>query len=217
MDYTNEDNESIMLREPLPDYGKRKLSIEEYLEFERAAHEKHEYYRGEIFAMAGAGTEHNIIFSNVFGDIGYRTKGTNCRPFGSDMRMHIPENTLFTYPDIAIYCKNISSLWGSTDDNIKNPTVIIEILSISTQRYDRTSKLKFYQDIPSLKQYIMIDSRKICVESYTKANDVNWIFETFKNLEDTLIIKSIDLSLPLKDIYTDTGLDGKPKLRIAHH
>jgi len=220
MDYKNENIEDLMFREPLPDYGRRKISIEEYLEFERAStDQKHEYYQGEIFAMAGAAPEHNFIFSNVFVDIGHRLKGSNCRPLGSDMRLHIPENSLFTYPDIAIHCKDISSMWNGSDvnDNMINPTLIIEILSPSTHRYDRTTKLKLYKDIPSLKEYIIIDSRSIYIERHTNEDDGNWMLETYKNLDDSLIIKFINLSLPLKEIYADTGLDGKPKLQIVHY
>src|SRR6266508_5703728 len=95
------------IREPIIAYGKKKFTIEEYLELERASTEKHEYYQGEIFAMAGASDNHNEIFSNVFGDLAYRLKGKSCKPYGSDMRTHIPENSLFSYPDISIFCKNI--------------------------------------------------------------------------------------------------------------
>src|ERR1700752_3083367 len=98
----------IEIREPIVAYGKKKFTIEEYLEFERSAPEKNEYYQGEIFAMSGSGIVHNVIFSNVFREVANGLRGKSSQPFGSDMRTHIPENTLFTYPDISIYCGEIN-------------------------------------------------------------------------------------------------------------
>src|SRR5687767_754714 len=95
---------NVVVREPIVAYGKKNFTIEEYLQFERTSEQKHEYYKGEIFTMAGAGIRHNLIFSNLFGSLAYKLKSGHCRPFGSDMRIHIPENTLFTYPDISIFC-----------------------------------------------------------------------------------------------------------------
>jgi len=124
------------VREPAVAYGKQKLTIDEYLEFEKASPEKHEYFEGEIFAMSGAGPRHNVIFSNLFRDISGHLKGKPCQPYGSDMRIHIPDNSLFTYPDISIICGDpVSSI--RDDDSFVEPTVIIEILSPSTRHYDR--------------------------------------------------------------------------------
>src|SRR5689334_17463999 len=95
------------VNEALVDYTKMRYTIEEYLEMERASDVKHEYYQGEIFAMSGAGDSHNIIFVNVLVEIAAQLKNKPCRPYGSDMRMHIPENTLYTYPDISIYCGDL--------------------------------------------------------------------------------------------------------------
>src|SRR5258708_37941555 len=98
------------VREPEVVYGKSKFTAEEYLEMERASVTKHEYYRGEIFAMAGASKEHNVIFINLIRDIASWLKGKPCQPYGSDMRVHIPENTLFTYTDISIFFRDIFDL-----------------------------------------------------------------------------------------------------------
>ena len=97
------------VKEPLPAYSKDRYTIEEYLEMENAAAEKHEYYKGEIFAMSGAKLTHNMIVTNIFGNLYSKLKGKPCRPFGSDMRIHIPANTLFTYPDISVMCREIES------------------------------------------------------------------------------------------------------------
>src|SRR5215213_2331439 len=129
------------VREPAIAYGKQKLSIEEYLQFEKASIEKHEYYQGEIFAMSGASNRHVKIHSNLFIALGIQLKGKSCRPYGSDFRLHIPENTLFTYPDIVIVCGDLISS-DVDDESFIQPTVIFEILSPSTKQYDRGEKFR---------------------------------------------------------------------------
>jgi Uma2 family endonuclease len=106
-------------------YGKQKISIEEYLEMENVSLEKHEYYKGEVFAMSGAKVPHNKITSNLMGLLGQKLKRKKCQLFGSDMRIHIPSNTLFTYPDISIVCGEILTL-NNDEYNVLNPSVIIE-------------------------------------------------------------------------------------------
>lgn len=194
------------VREPLVAYGKSKFTEQEYLELEVASDTKHEYYRGEIFAMAGAGKRHNVIFSNLFGELGYKLKGHPCRPFGSDMRIHVPENTLYTYPDISIICGDIFDYSNDEKDNATDPSVIIEILSSSTRTYDRGDKFKLYRDIPTLKEYVLVDSESINVEAYRINEHGHWELEEFKATEETLSIKTIEFSIPLKEIYAGTRL-----------
>lgn len=153
------------VREPAIAYGKQKFTIEEYLAMEEAATEKHEYYKGEIFSMSGAKLPHNIIFKNLFGEIGIRLKGKKCQPFGSDMRVHIKANTLFTYPDISIICGEPETL-DNDNWNVLNPAVIIEILSPSTKNYDRGEKFKLYRDIFTLREYILVDS-EVFISKYS--------------------------------------------------
>ncbi len=126
--------------EPSHAYQKKFYTIQEYLEMENAALEKHEFYKGEIFAMAGASTRHNIISANIFISLGISLKGKHCQPFGSDMRINIPENTLFTYPDISIFCGDVITL-KEDENTATGPTVIVEILSPSTRNYDRALRL----------------------------------------------------------------------------
>ena len=201
------------VREPAAVYGKNKFTAEEYLEFESASVEKHEYYRGEIFpmhghgeflAMSGAGNNHNEIFSNLFLSIGNQLKGKKCRPYGSDMRMHIPENTLYTYPDISIYCKDPVDKPGG--DNATNPTVIIEILSASTRNYDMGGKFALYRDIPTLKEYILVDSESTNVYVFRINESGHWELEEYKKTNEVMNIKSVQISIPLTDIYEGTKL-----------
>ncbi len=193
------------VREPAVAYGKTQLTEVEYLSFEKASQTKHEYYKGEIFAMSGAGRRHNIIFSNLFGQLAYNLKGKFCQPFGSDMRLHIPENTLYTYPDITIYCGDVKSSEKDEDTAIL-PTVVIEILSPSTKEYDRGTKFKLYRGIPSLKEYILIDTEMINVEIFTLTANNTWQLNELKDLNDSLTIQTVDFTVSLADIYEGTKL-----------
>ncbi len=193
-----------MVREPIAEYANQKISIEEYLAFERGAHEKHEYFKGEVFAMSGAGLRHNIIFSNLFGEIVVKLKGKSCQPFGSDMRLHIPENTLFTYPDISIYCGELND--DLEEDNAINPTVLIEILSPSTRDYDRGGKFKLYREIPTLKEYVLVDTDSILVEVFRINQSGHWELEEYKSPDTILQFTSLSISVTLKDIYRGTKL-----------
>ena len=193
------------LREPTVAYGKNKLTPEEYLAWESAAPEKHEYYRGEVFAMAGACRRHNKIYANLFGELAIRLKGKSCQPYGSDLRIHIPENTLFTYPDISIICRDIVEEEANDDYTIE-PTVIIEILLPSTKSYDRGEKFRLYRDVPTLKAYILIDSESITIEAFRINTSGHWELEEYKSLNEILVITAVDLAIPLHDIYEGTKL-----------
>ncbi len=181
-------------------YGERKFTIEEYLEMEDAATEKHEYYQGEIFDMSGPKLQHNIVARNLYGHLINKLKGKPCQPFGSDMRVHIPTNTLFTYPDISIACGELKFL-NDDEWNLLNPTVIIEVLSPSTKSYDRGEKFKLYRDIPTLKEYILVDPESIGIEAYHINNNGHWELHEYGDINDQLSIGAVGVSLPLADIY----------------
>ncbi|MBB6237990.1 Uma2 family endonuclease [Pedobacter sp. AK013] len=189
-----------IVNEPAVAYQKRYYTVEEYLEMEKPSTVKHEYYQGEIFAMSGAGDNHNEIFSNIFGEIANKLKGTPCRPYGSDKRMNIPENTLFTYPDISIYCNGLTHSDVDEDTSIL-PTVIIEILSPSTKNYDKGKKFNLYKDIPSLKEYVMIDSESIWVEAHYINDEQNWVHNEHEKITDVLNFVSMGFEVALSDIY----------------
>lgn len=196
------------LREPAIAYNKKKYSIEEYLELEEAAMEKHEYYQGEIFAMSGPKVPHNIIAGNTFISVGNKLRGKFCRPFNSDQRIHIEKNTLFTYPDISIICGDPVTL-KDDDWNALNPVIIIEVLSPSTKNYDRGDKFKLYRDISTLKEYVLIDSESISIEAFCINEHGNWELNELKNIDEVLHLKSIQISLELKEIYEGTKLIAK--------
>jgi Uma2 family endonuclease len=192
------------VKEPAPKYDY--ISAEQYLEMERASNEKHEYYKGEVFAMSGASLRHNIIAGNININIAPFLKGKGCRIYGSDLRIHIPENTLYTYPDFSIICGKAETTDTFTD-NVTNPAVILEILSKSTRDYDRGTKFHLYRGIKTLKEYILIDSTSISVELFMRQEDNSWKLTEYKQLPDSFYISTIGLTLFLKDIYDDVSFD----------
>ncbi|AZI27729.1 Uma2 family endonuclease [Pedobacter sp. G11] len=200
-----------IVKEPNVEYKKRHFTVAEYLEMEKASQEKHEYFQGEIFSlhqdessevrsMSEAGFNHNLIFSSLFGFLSTKLATSKCVPFGSDMRMNIPQNSLFTYPDISVYCNEINHPEEDKDTNLE-PTVIIEILSPSTKNYDRGGKFKLYRDIPTLREYILVDSESISVEAFYLNDKQNWELIEYKLIEDALKFVSMGFEIKLSDIY----------------
>jgi len=182
------------------------ISPEQYLEMERASETKHEYYKGEVFAMSGASREHNILAKNLNTLILPFLKGKSCDMFGSDLRIHIPENTFYTYPDFSIICGE----WVTTDnekDTVTNPSVIIELLSKSTRDYDRGTKFNMYRSIKTLNEYILVDTLSVSVELFTRQKEGKWVLSEYKNLPDSFHISTIELTLSLKEIYEDVHFD----------
>lgn len=180
---------------------KQTLTELEYLEMEIVSAEKHEYYQGEIFGMAGATVEHNRIVSNTLIGLGSKLSNRDCVPFTSDLRVNIEANALYTYPDITVVCGEIEKL-PNAFDTIINPTLIIEVLSASTKDYDRGTKFMLYRDIPSLKEYIVIDSTgNVHLEKFYKNADGLWILNEYKSSEDSVSLQSLEIDLSMADIY----------------
>jgi Uma2 family endonuclease len=186
-------------------HSKGFFSVREYLEMEDAATDKHEYYLGEIFAMSGKKMSHNKIAKNLLVNLELLLKGKPCEPFGSDLRIHIEKNTLFTYPDISIFCEEPASLAGD-DMNFLNPAVIIEVLSASSSKYDRVDKFRLYRDIPSLREYILIDSKMARIEAFHINESGFWELREYKNLTEQMHIVTVSESISLADIYAGVQL-----------
>lgn len=188
---------------------KKKYTIEEYLQMELIAPYKSEYYNGEIFpmgeikgdtpeAMAGALPAHNAISSNIIYIFENKLRGKGCKPYGSDQRVFIPETGLYTYPDISVFC---GPLQYQDNMTLKNPVLLVEILSKVTEGYNRGSKFEMYRSIPSLVEYLMIDSQRVYVELWRKENS-KWVLaaET-NNVNETIELKSITNAFQLQDFY----------------
>jgi Uma2 family endonuclease len=193
------------VREPAIAYGKQKLSIEEYLQFEKESIDKHEYYLGEIFAMSGASNKHVKIHSNLFIALGSLLKGKSCQPYGSELRIHIPENSLFTYPDLAIICNELISS-DIDEDSFIQPAIIFEILSPSTRQYDRGEKFRLYRAIPNLKEYVLIDSESINIEAFRINEKGFWELHEYKSVDEQLALPSLSIAISIQEIYEGTKL-----------
>ena len=184
-----------------------KYSIADYLQSEENALEKHEFYQGEIFAMAGASIPHNQIAKNTLYNIESHLRKTDkCQIFPGDLKIHCEANSLFTYPDLSIVCSKIETLENHRDI-VTNPTVLIEVLSKSTQDYDRGGKFKLYRDRPSLKEYFLISSLEILVEKYSKQTDGSWVLQEYKTEFDLFAIASIDMQIEVKDLYRNVEFE----------
>ena len=176
------------------------ISIEDYLNAEEISTEKHEYYKGEIFSMAGAAVAHNRVVRNTQTAIDNYLLDKSCEIFPSDLRIHVEASTLFTYPDLTIFCEE-PKLYNNRSDTALNPTVVIEVLSKSTQEYDRGTKFNLYRQITSLKEYIMISSTEVLIEKYVKQSDNEWLFTSYSRVEDSFMIEAIGLTVGIKILY----------------
>ena len=198
------------IREPAVAYGKRKYTIEEYLELENTSDDKHEYYQGELFAMSGANFQHNQVTANLMFRLRQKLSGKPCQPYGSDLRVHIESNTLFTYPDISIICG--PPVFRNNDEmNLLNPTVIIEVLSPGTKDYNRGEKFRLYRDIPTLKEYILLEPEAISIEAFFVNGLNNWELSIISNINETLELQGIQTSLELTEIYEGTRIAAQVK------
>ncbi len=184
----------------MPVAVRKYYSEEDFLTLERMSKTKNEYYRGEIFAMSGASFQHNQIASSLIGDIVQHLKGKECNIFGSDLRVHTQLKSFYTYPDAVIIC-GPPSFVDNEFDTIINPAILFEILSASTEEYDRTIKFDFYKNIPSLKQYVLIDSQKILIEVFTRQSDHSWVSQKYTNIEEEWELFSIHYKNYVKQLY----------------
>src|SRR5438046_609226 len=150
---------------------------EEYLRREYDAQEKHQYYHGEIWAMAGGTAQHSLIIANVNGELHGRLKGGRCRVYDSNLRVRIPRTTLYTYPDVSVVCEEIQ--FDPLDRNkttMLNPTLLVEVLSPSTEAWDRGGKLQSYIQIESLREYVLVSSQAASVETFFRQPDGTWAY-----------------------------------------
>ncbi|MFT4093828.1 MAG: Uma2 family endonuclease [Niabella sp.] len=178
----------------------KRISPEIYLEEERKSTVKHQYFDGEVVAMAGASIAHNTIVSNIIGEIRDFLKGKNCNIFPSDLRVSIPSADTYTYPDATIICGQPEAT-DEQRDTIKNPSVIFEVLSGTTRNYDTGKKFLFYQRIPSLKEYILIDSTQRSVAVYERRENELWKIKVIEDTHGKLVISSIGFTLSFDELY----------------
>ncbi len=175
------------------------LTPEEYLAFERKATTKHEYLNGQIVAMSGASFAHNFLTMNTANQLYNQLIDGECQVAASDMRVKVTEIDSYFYPDVVVVCGEPRAE-DATFDTLLNPVLIVEVLSPSTEGYDRGEKFEHYQQIVSLKDYILISQDEVRVEHYCR-QEFEWLQSEFQGLEDVLSLLSIDCELRLSDIY----------------
>ena len=176
------------------------LTPEEYLAIERKAEYKSEYIDGEMVAMTGASRRHNLIALNVAREITQQLKGRPCEGYVSDMRVRVPSTRLYTYPDVVVVCGE-PQFEDDYVDTLLNPTLIVEVLSESTELYDRGKKFGFYRTIESLAEYLLVAQDECRVEQYLKQPDGRWLLSDYRSPEDLVELSSIQCSLALKEVY----------------
>jgi len=192
---------------------KTRITPEKYLEFDQASDIKHEYFDGEIFAITGASLNHNQISMNVAGELRNQLKTSPCRPFANDMRVKINEIAKYTYPDIVITCGDIELEKIEGVETLLNPIVIIEVLSGSTEAYDRGKKFQHYRSLPTLQEYILVSQTHCLVEKFIRGDGGQWILTLHEDRGQSIKIESIDCELQLSEIYfrvefeDDTGFN----------
>ncbi|HRN57530.1 MAG TPA: Uma2 family endonuclease [Agriterribacter sp.] len=179
------------------------ISPEAYLAAERTARYRSEYYDGHIIAMAGAGLTHNVIVSNIIGSVYSFLKDKTCQVLPSDMRVSTPLQDAYMYPDAVIVCGG-PQLEDDQFDTLLNPSVIFDVLSPSTSM-DKGRKFFFYREIPSLKEYIMIDTARKWVVVSRRQPDHSWVFENIAE-EAALTIQTINFTLTLREMYDGTNV-----------
>lgn len=175
------------------------LTPEEYLAWERKSDTKHEYVGGEIIAMSGASYHHTLLTMNISGELYIQLKDTACTVHTNDMRVRTSPETSYFYPDILIVCGE-PRFEDNTFDTLLNPIVLVEVLSPSTEAYDRGGKFKHYQQLTSLREYILVSQDEVRVEHYRQQRP-EWQPTEFRSLADVLSLTSIDCELSLEDIY----------------
>jgi len=176
-----------------------KLTEEQYLTIERAAEFKSEFLDGVMYAMSGGSPRHSTLAINIQSELRAMLRGSQCKPYNSDLRVRV-SSRMYAYPDVSVVCGKLQ-LADDQKDNLLNPIVIFEVLSPSTEQYDRGVKFQLYRTIQSLREYVLVDQTKAQVEQYIYQDASTWILRDHQGLDAELKLDSIGASLPLRLIY----------------
>lgn len=191
------------VQEPAPKYNF--ISPKEYLEMERASDEKHEYFDGHIYLMSGASLKHVKVATNLTGTLFSFLADKECSVLTENLRVTSPSNDSYMYPDVLIVCGK-EELEDDKFDTLLNPSVIFEILSPATRSIDKGRKMMYYKEIPSLKEYFMVDTDTQLVHCVRRQTSCDWRLETISGETSTLLIETTQFNLPLSAIYKGTGI-----------
>lgn len=191
--------------------AERTCTEEEYVRLEEKSARKHGYLDGRVYAVAGGTPAHSAVGTNITIALGTRLRGKSCRPFNSDLRVKVEATGLRTSPDVTVACP--PERYDRCDPNsLLNPTVIFEVLSPSTQQYDRTDKFDALKQIPSLRDYVLVSPERVRVEHLRRGDNDEWILESYIQRSQVLALASIGVEVPLDEIYD--RLDVPEGLRV---
>lgn len=180
----------------------RRYTPAEYYELEAAADARSEFYDGEIFLMSGGSARHSMIGGNILRHLGNKLEGTPCHPFGPDLKMKVRATGLCTYPDVSVYCGTRELEPGDrTAQTYVNPTLIVEVLSPTTETYDRGKKALNYRRVESLQMILLVSQDMPCVETHVRQSDGSWTLREHDGMEKVLRLDAIGVELPLAEIY----------------
>ncbi len=184
----------------------KRYSVAEYLAIERESDVKHEFFDGELFAMAGGSRAHNLLSLNMAAELRDALKHSPCEVYPSDMRVELPTG-LYAYPDVSVVCSE-PRFEGDRQDVLLNPLVIVEVLSPSTEAYDRGTKFEHYGRLPSLREYVLVSQDRVNVEHFSRSSaDEDWVFTRSTGTDTTTRFAAIDRALALSGIYAKVELD----------
>lgn len=183
-----------------------RYSLKEYLERETTAEFRSEYRDGEIIPMTGGTVNHNYIAINLTSGLKYGLKGQPYRVFMSDLRLSIPTKNIYTYPDVMVIATPVVYVEGRRD-TIINPQIIVEVLSRSTESYDRGQKFEYYRRVNSLREYILIDQYRYYVEQFSKTEDDKWLLSEYQGDESVLSLSSVEFQISLSEIYENVEFE----------
>ena len=181
------------------------LTPEQYLDIEREAEFKSEYYQGEMFAMATVAEPHVLIVGNIAAGLHLQLRKRPSFVYMSAMRLCVSAVGFYTYPDVAVVCGK-SQFIDDRSDNLLNPSVIVEVLSSSSEAYDRGRKFAHYRQIDSLREYLMVSSERMSADLFIRQPDSRWLLKSANRLEDVIEIPSVDCRLALADVYEKVTL-----------
>lgn len=182
----------------------KSISLLEYQTLDAASEVKNEYFRGEVFAMAGGTPEHSLICANFIREAGNALKGKPCVVYTSDLRVKVDETGLYTYPDASVICGELLRD-EFVSNTALNPTVIVEVLSESTETYDRGKKSSHYRQIESLQELVLISQDRVSVECYVRKPQGQWLLRESLKLDDSLLLESVGVEIALREIYRGTA------------
>ena len=186
--------------------AKTRMTPEQYLVQERKAEYRSEFFRGETFAMAGATRSHNLIAGNVFAKLHGQLDNRDCEVYQGDMRVKVSATGLYVYPDVVVACEQ-PKFEDAELDTLLNPRVLVEVLSKTTERYDRGTKWRHYQSLPSLREYVLASQVSPLVEIYRRTANEQWLYIVYHEPTQPIVLESIDCQLQLEQIYAKVSFE----------